>query len=291
MRIGAHAQIWVAPFTAETLDLVDHIGDLGFDAIDINVGEVPPPFAGAELRRRLGQKGLEASLGAFLTAPRDITSEDPDIRRTGVEFLKGVARLCGEVGARNLIGPMHSEIRRQRVHPPSVREERWKRCVEGLGAVAREAERVGINVAVEILNRYESDFLTTTADGVRLCQAVGNPRLGLLLDTFHMNIEERRIGDAFRVAAGHIVHVHTCENDRGAPGSGHIDWVEVRDVLRDVGYDGICTIESYSPDIPALVQRTSFWRRVAPSQDVLAREGLVFLRRLFGPAEPAAEAP
>jgi len=136
---------------------------------------------------------------------------------------------------------------------------------------------------VEILNRYESDFLTTTADGVRLCREVGNPRLGLLLDTFHMNIEERRIGDAFRSAAGHIHHLHTCENDRGAPGSGHLDWIEVRDALRDIGYDGVCTIESYNPDLPALVQRTSFWRRVAPSQDELAREGLVFLRGLFGP--------
>jgi D-psicose/D-tagatose/L-ribulose 3-epimerase len=283
MRIGAHAQIWVAPFTGDTLDLVGHIRDLGFDAIDINVGELPPPFPAAALRRRLAEVGLQVSLGAFLNAQRDITSEDPDVRRTGIEFLQGVARLCGEVGAKAFIGPMHSEIRRQRVDLPSVREERWKRCVDGLAAVAREAERVGIRVAVEILNRYESDFLTTTADGVRLCQAVGNPRLGLLLDTFHMNIEERRIGDAFRSAAGHIHHIHTCENDRGAPGSGHLDWIEVRDALRDIGYDGVCTIESYNPDLPALVQRTSFWRRVAPSQDELAREGLVFLRGLFGP--------
>lgn len=282
MRIGAHAQIWVAPFTGDALDLLGHVRDLGFDAIDINVGELPPPFPAAALRRRLAEAGLHASLGAFLNASRDITSPDAEVRRAGIEFLVGVARLCGEVGAKTFIGPMHSEIRRQRADPPAVREERWKRCVEGLAAVAREAERVGIRVAVEILNRYESDFLTTTADGVRLCREVGHARLGLLLDTFHMNIEERRIGDAFRAAARHIVHVHTCENDRGAPGSGHIDWIEVRDALRDVGYDGICTIESYSPDLPALVERTSFWRRVAPSQDELAREGLLFLRRLFG---------
>ncbi len=285
MQIGAHAQIWVAPFTRDTLDLLGHVRDLGFDAIDINVGELPPPFPAAALRRRLAEAGLHASLGAFLNASRDITSADAEVRHAGIAFLVGVARLCGEVGAKTFIGPMHSEIRRQRVDPPAVREERWKRCVEGLAAVAREAERVGIRVAVEILNRYESDFLTTTADGVRLCRAIGNPRLGLLLDTFHMNIEERRIGDAFRSAAGHIHHIHTCENDRGAPGSGHLNWIEVRDALREVGYDGICTIESYNPDLPALVERTSFWRRVAPSQDELAREGLVFLRGLFGPSK------
>ncbi len=282
MRIGAHAQIWIAPFTGDTLDLVGRVRDLGFDAIDINVGELPPPFAVADLRSRLSQTHLQGSLGVFLNAQRDITSGDAGVRRAGVEFLRGVTRLCGEVGAKTFIGPMHSEIRRQRPDPPPVREERWKRCVEGLAAVAREAEQVGINVAVEILNRYESDFLTTTADGLRLCHAVGNPRLGLLLDTFHMNIEEQRIGDAFRSAAGYVHHVHTCENDRGAPGSGHLDWVEVRDALRDIGYAGVCTIESYNPDLPALAQRTSFWRPVASSQDELARKGLVFLRRLFG---------
>ena len=282
MRIGAHAQIWIAPFTGDTLDLVGRVRDLGFDAIDINVGELPPPFPAADLRCRLSEAHLQGSLGGFLNAQRDITSGDAGVRRAGVEFLRGVARLCGEVGAKTFIGPMHSEIRRQRPDPPPVREERWKRCVEGLAAVAREAEQVGINVAVEILNRYESDFLTTTADGLRLCHAVGNPRLGLLLDTFHMNIEEQRIGDAFRSAAGYVHHVHTCENDRGAPGSGHLDWVEVRDALRDIGYAGVCTIESYNPDLPALAQRTSFWRPVASSQDELARKGLVFLRRLFG---------
>jgi len=282
MRIGAHAQIWVAPFTGDTLDVVSHVRDLGFDAIDINVGQLPPPFPAADLRRRLEATGLHAALGAFLNAQRDITSTDAEVRRTGIEFLKGVARLCGEVGARTFIGPMHSELRRQRLDPPAVREERWKRCAEGLAAVAQEAERVGITVGVEILNRYESDFLTTTADGVRLCQAVGHPRLGLLLDVYHLNIEERRIGEAIRAAAGHITHFHVCENDRGAPGSGHMPWAEIRDALRDAGYNGVCTIESYNPDLPGLVERCSFWRRLAPSQDELAREGLAFLRQLLG---------
>lgn len=283
MRIGAHTLIWVAPFTGETLDLVDRVRDMGFDAIDIGVGEVPPPFPAAELRRRLARTGLTASLATSLNAQRDITSDDADARRVGVEFLQGVARLCAEVGAGTLIGPIHSELRRQRLDPPPVREERWKRCADGLAAVAREAERAGVSVAVEPLNRFENDFLTTTADGLRLCRMVGHPLLGLLLDTFHMNIEERRIGEAIRSAKGHIVHFHTCESDRGAPGSGHVDWAEVRDALRDVGYDGVCTIESYNPDVSALAQRLSIWRRFAPSQDQLCSEGLAFLRDLFQP--------
>ncbi len=281
MRFGAHTLIWVTPFTGDTLDLVDRVRELGFDAIDVGLGEVPPPFDPAVLRRRLAATGLHATLATSLNAQRDITSEEPSIRQTGITFLTNAVRLCGEVGAAGLIGPIHSELRRQRLDPPATREERWKRCVDGLAAVAREAEATGVTVAVEVLNRFENDFLTTTADGVRLCKAIGNPRLGLLLDTFHMNIEERNLGDAIRSAAGHITHFHTCENDRGAPGTGHINWTEIRDALRQVGYDGTCTIESYNPDIPALAQRISIWRRFAPTQDQLAQEGVMFLRRLF----------
>jgi len=281
MRIGAHAQIWVAPVTGDNLDVIDHTRDLGFEAIDINVAELPPPFPPAEMRRRLEAAGVQGSLGSILNAQRDITSEDLACRRAGIEFLQGMVRLCGEVGAKNLIGPYHSELRRQRFDSAEVRAERWKRCVEGLAAVAREAEQSGIRMGLEILNRYESDFLTTTADGVRLCREVGSRAMGLLLDTYHMNIEERRIGDAFRSAAGYIAHVHTCENDRGAPGSGHLDWAEIRNALRDARYEGICTIESYNPALPALAQRCSFWRPLSSNQDDLAREGLAFLRKLF----------
>lgn len=281
MQFGAHTLIWAAPFTDETLDLVDRVRTLGFEAIDIGVGEIPPSFTVAELRRRVQQTGLVAALATSLSAQRDITADDEETRRRGIDFLAGVVRLCGDVGARTMIGPIHSELRRQRLDPPAVREERWKRCVDGLASVAREAERVGIGVAVEPLNRFENDFLTTTADGVRLAREVGSPRLGLLLDTFHMNIEEPNIGEAIRSARGHIIHFHTCENDRSAPGKGHIDWPEVRDALREVDYSGVCSVESYNPDVAALAQRISVWRRFAPTQDQLASEGLAFLRRLF----------
>ncbi len=115
MRIGAHAQIWVAPFTGRDLDLLEHIRALGFEAVDINVPELPPPFSPAELRARLERTGLQASLGAYVNAARDITSPDEAVRRAGREFLAAVCRLCGEVGARNFIGPFHSELRRQRL--------------------------------------------------------------------------------------------------------------------------------------------------------------------------------
>lgn len=281
MRIGAHAQIWVAPFTGRDLDLLEHIRALGFEAVDINVPELPPPFSPAELRARLERTSLQASMGAYVNAARDITSADDAIRRAGRDFLTAACRLCGEVGARNFIGPFHSELRRQRWEPPAARAERWKRGVESLAAVAEEAERADARLGIEVLNRYESDFLTTTADGVRLCQAVGHPRMGLLLDTFHMNMEERDLGEAIRSARGFITHFHACENDRGAPGSGHVDWAEVRDALRDVGYQGICTIESYNPDLPVLAERTAFWRPLAQSPDDLAQQGLAFLRSLF----------
>ena len=282
IKIGAHAQIWVAPVAGDTLHVIEHVRDLAFDAIDINVVELPPPFPVCELRRRLAETGLQGAVGTLLDEQHDITSADIDRRRAGIEFLKGMVRLCDDVGARTLIGPYHSQVRRQRLDDERTRTERWGRCVEGLTTVAQEAQRLGVTLAIEPLNRYESDFLTTLADAVCLCEQVGIKCMGLLLDTYHMNIEEREIGGAIRAARNHIAHIHMSENDRGAPGSGHIDWWDVRDAVVDVGYAGVCTIESYNPDIPALAQRASFWRRLAPTQDDLARSGLAFLRQLFG---------
>ena len=284
ITFGAHAQIWVSPVAGNTLHVVEHVRDLGFDAIDINVIELPPPFPPHELRQRLEGARLQAALGTLLDSRRDITSPDAECRRAGIDFLKGMLRLCSEVGARALIGPYHSEVRRQRLDVGLARAERWERCVEGLAAVAREAERLCVTMAIEPLNRYESDFLTTTADGVHLCELVGSRSVGLLLDTYHMNIEEREVGGAFRAAKGHVAHIHLCENDRGAPGSGHIDWRGVRDAVHEVGYTGVCTIESYNPGIPALAQRASFWRPLSPTQDDLAQRGLAFLRQLFDTA-------
>jgi D-psicose/D-tagatose/L-ribulose 3-epimerase len=134
-------------------------------------------------------------------------------------------------------------------------------------------------MAIEPLNRFETFFLNTTADAAALCDRVNDPNIGILFDTFHANIEEKSIGAACRAAGRHLKHVHTCENDRGIPGSGHVEWQELFQSLRERNYDGWLTIESFGFAIGKLSAAASIWRDLAPSPESIAFEGVKFLRR------------
>ena len=119
-----------------------------------------------------------------------------------------------------------------------------------------------------------------TGEGV--CEQVGRDNVGLLLDTFHMNIEEKQVGDALRLGGERLFELHACENDRGTPGSGHVDWDDVFAAVGDTGFDGLVAIESFTPEIEEIARAVSMWRPVAASSDQLARDGLEFLRSGLG---------
>jgi D-psicose/D-tagatose/L-ribulose 3-epimerase len=141
------------------------------------------------------------------------------------------------------------------------------------------AQQNGVTLAMEPLNRFETYFLNTVEDAAKLCDEVGHPNVGLLVDTFHANIEEKNIADAYRKAKRHLKHVHTCENDRGAPGSGHVEWNDVFAALREIGYDGWLTIESFGFALGGISAAASIWRDLAPTPDAIAFEGVKFLKQ------------
>ncbi len=115
-------------------------------------------------------------------------------------------------------------------------------CYQSLGDTLAKND---VTIAIEPLNRFETYFLNTAEDAAALCDAVSDPRVGILFDTFHANIEEKNVPNAYRRLGRHLKHVHTCENDRGTPGTGHVDWTGVFSALHDLKYDGWLTIESF----------------------------------------------
>jgi D-psicose/D-tagatose/L-ribulose 3-epimerase len=116
---------------------------------------------------------------------------------------------------------------------------------------------------------------------IEVVDRVDNPACGILLDTFHMNIEEKSVGDAIRAAGSRLKHLHGCENDRGAPGSGHVPWKEVAAAVTDAGYDGPVVIESFTSKVKTIARAAAIWRSFESSQDALAQNGLKFLRGLL----------
>jgi D-psicose/D-tagatose/L-ribulose 3-epimerase len=165
--------------------------------------------------------------------------------------------------------------------------EEWKRAVDFYRELGPVLARHGVTLALEPLNRFETFFLNTAADAAALAVEVGHPNIGLLIDTFHSNIEEKSVADAYRVAGPYLRHVHTCENDRGTPGSGHVEWDGVFRALRELRYDGWLTIESFGFSLGGISAAASIWRDLAPTPDSIAWEGVEFLKQQVAAAAAA----
>jgi D-psicose/D-tagatose/L-ribulose 3-epimerase len=160
--------------------------------------------------------------------------------------------------------------------------EEWNWAVEGLQVVAGHAGTQQVTICLEPLNRFETYFLNTLEDAAGLVHDIGAPNVKIHFDTFHSNIEEKHPAEALRSVAKDLGHVHISENDRGIPGSGHVDWQGILKVLKAIRYQGWMTIESFAQPEPDLAAAAAIWRDMAPSGDELAQQGLRFIRRLAG---------
>jgi len=156
--------------------------------------------------------------------------------------------------------------------------DEWKRVVDGWQRLAEFVHEAGIEIGIEPLNRFETYFLNTVADAVRLCQEIDDPAIGILFDTFHANIEEKSVAGAARQAAPCLKHLHTCENDRGTPGSGHVDWDGFFKAVTDIGYDRWMTIESFGFAQGAMSAAAAIWRDLAGTPETIPFDGLAFLQ-------------
>lgn len=289
--VGVNTQVWVMPFTDGDLGLIEKAADLGFDAIELSYTATDPTFDVAACKRALAETGLTPVLCGFMAGDRDISSADEAVQRRGVEYLRRACHTVVELGGRVVCGPLYAELFRARHLPARERRDEWQRSVDGMVAAAQAAEEAGAQIAVEPLNRFETDLINTTEAALAYLDEVSSEAVGLLLDTFHMNIEERDLPAAIRRAGDRLIHFHTCENDRGAPGTGHVDWSSVQAALTDIGYDGLLVIEAFNREVTDLANGARIWRDLASSPDDLASTGLRFLRSaLMSPnEEPVAD--
>ena len=275
MKVGINAFLWTAAFGEKHLDLIPKMKAGGFDGIELVAFDFAA-FPAAKVRQTLEANQFEATFCTALTGQQSLGTADASVRGATMEFLKTAIKACAESGAKTIAGPFCSAVG----YLPGRRRtaDEWRRAIDGLRELGPVAEAAGVDVAVEPLNRFETFFLNTAADAAALCDAVNHPRIGVLYDTFHANIEEKNQGNAIRSVARHLKHIHSCENDRGTPGSGPIDWKDVIGALKDVGYDGWLTIESFGPSIPEIATAACIWRDLAASPEALAFDGLKFLK-------------
>ena len=213
---------------------------------------------------------------------RDLVHPDAAIRANGIAYIQGSIDATAALGGTNVVGPIYSAVGRTWQMTAEERARDTDLLVENLGSLARYAGDRGVRMGVEPLNRFETSFINLAAQIIEVVDRVNHPSCQIMLDTFHMNIEEKSLGAAIRAAGPRLIHLHACENDRGAPGSGNVTWPDVAQALVDIGFDGPVVIESFTAKVKTIARAAAIWRPLAPTQDDLARDGLVFLRQLLG---------
>jgi D-psicose/D-tagatose/L-ribulose 3-epimerase len=281
--IGANTWIWVSPPTDDALaSLAPRIAGWGFDVIELPV-ENPGDWDPGRTADLLAQLGLGATVCAVLPAGRELVATTPEVVATTQDYVRACVDAAAAVGSGVVAGPIYASVGRTWRFGPDERAGYRRELTEALAPVADYAIERGVRLALEPLNRYETSVVNTVEQGLEMIDGLPAEGVGIAVDVYHANIEERDPAAAVRVAgaAGRLAHVQVCANDRGAPGADHMDWVALRDALADAGYAGPLCIESFTAENASIATAASIWRPLARSQDAIATDGLAFLRGLW----------
>lgn len=257
------------PFTAKELPQLAKWKTAGFDFVEMLVpeaGEIDLALA----RRALADEGLGVVLAARVNLDRNLCSDDNGKRQAGLDYLAYCVEAASQLGASMVGGPLYGNplvFAARAPHPvsESLRQQRTEWAVEGLKKAGDLAAKAKVRFGVEPLNRFETDILNTTRQGIALAQLVDHPAVGLVLDTFHMNMEDDDIPGAIRAAGKHLFHFQANENHRGYLGTGHIEWTPVVRALADINYTGTISLEPFRRKDERIGIPFAQWK--APSSD------------------------
>ncbi len=276
MKLGIHAYAWCSEWNNNQLDLIDRAKKLGMDFIELPL-LVLDKFDAKAVRERLTALDLDACTSTVLLDDTDITSSNSDIRAKGVDYLKKCVKATSDIGATNFSGVIYSKHVRQLENRPGEREYTWS--ADCLREVADYANDLGITVGLEPVNRYETFLVNTCEQALMLKDMINRDNIKIHLDTYHMNIEEKSFYEATKMAGDKLMHYHLCENDRGIPGTGLVNWDDIFKALAEIKYTGYAALESFVDCTDNM--DTWVWRQLAKDGDTLVTEGTAFIRSMM----------
>lgn len=285
MRIGTHYAYWDRTWSVDYIELCHRAKACGLDVLEVGAGDLVN-MSDAELdklRDTAKELGLEISANLGPPKDKDISSADPEVRAAGIKFLCDIMNQMVKIDCSIFIGALYNHWPYDFVD--TDKPALWSRAVESLKIVGDEAERLGVTIAIEVLNRFESCILNDIDEGIKFVQEIDCPAVKLLLDTFHMNIEEDNIADAFRKAGDLVAHVHIGEGNRKLPGQGHLPWNEIAQALKDINYKGMLVMEPFLLSGGEVGDAIGVWRDLSGGADdakmnEMMAEAVSFLRRL-----------
>lgn len=277
--IGVNTWVWTSPLRDDSMaELAAKAAAFGFDAMELPL-ENPGDWDAARACDVLDAHGLTPVVIGAMGPGRSLVSRAGDVAATQ-DYLRACLRAARTLGATRVAGPFYAPTGVTWRMDADERDAVVAELRENLRPLADDAAESGIRLAVEPLNRYETSVINTVEQGLEALAPLLGDGLGLALDTYHLNIEEKRPADAIRTAGGAIAHVQVCGSDRGTVGDDHTDWPGTLAALDDAGYDGVLGLESFTGENATIAVAASVWRPLAASQDALAARSLAYLRAL-----------
>ncbi|MEO5806070.1 sugar phosphate isomerase/epimerase [Devosia sp.] len=276
MKLGFNLLLWSTFITDEHLPIIERLKATGYDGVEIPLFEGTPDHY-EKLGRHIKALGLGVTgIGVMPGGGKSAVSADKAERDAGLEHIKWIIDCTAALGGDLAAGPLHQPL--GQFSGAGATDDEKQRVAEVHKAAAQYAARSNIKLSVEPLNRFECYFLNTAAQAAALVKAVDEPNYGYLYDTFHFNIEENSMVEVIPATISQINHVHISENNRGAPGAGHIAFQPVFDALKDAGYDGWMTVEAFGSALPDLAAATKIWRPLFERPEQVYEGGYKLMR-------------
>lgn len=277
--LAVNTWVWTSPLTDDTLPaLAAKAAGMGYGALELpleNIGDWNP----ARARAVLDEHGLGAAMVGAMGPGRSLLAARGDVAQTQA-YLGTCIDAAVTLGARVVAGPFYAPTGVAWRMDAAERAATIDELRENLAPLVSRASDAGVTLAVEPLNRYETSLINTVDQALDALGPLLGPALGLALDTYHLNIEEKNPAEAIRRAGAAIAHVQVCGSDRGAVGADHTDWPEILRALDDADYRGMLGLESFTGENATIAVAASVWRPLAPSQDALAEDTIRALRAL-----------
>jgi len=283
-KIGIYYAYWTQDWDADFEPYVHKVADLGFDILEINAGTLAHMSSTKKkkLKYTADSRNIALTFCTGLTAQHDVSSENESIRKAGINFLKkqiaSIAELGGGILSGIIYGAWLATLSGTSDKGPFV-----ERSIASMREAVKYAEDRAVVLNVEVVNRFEQFIMNTCDEALAYVEMVGSENVKILLDTFHMNIEEDTIGGAIRKTGSRLGHLHIGENNRKPPGYGHIPWEEIAHALEDISYQGALVMEPFLMPGGEVGRDIRVWRNIMPDadKDSEAKKALEYIKKIF----------
>jgi D-psicose/D-tagatose/L-ribulose 3-epimerase len=284
-KVGIYYAFWTREWDVPFYPYIDKAHDLGFDILEINAGTLAQmsSYERQKLEQYATTRNITLTYCIGLSSKFDVASPDEVIRKRGVEYLKSIILSIGEIGGGCLSGILYGAWQAAMVQGDITRKDYLNLSMDSISQMTKVAEENDVILCMEIVNRFEQYLLNTAEEGVAYCRALNSPNIKILLDTFHMNIEEDSIASAVTTAGKYLGHVHLGENHRMPPGcgQGHISWKELIRSLKKIHYKGALVMEPFLVPGGQVGQDIKIWRDQSKGflLDDEARKACIFIKQ------------